>query len=141
MGLHLKALARFEDHREVTTYRATKSESRETTFDYDLRGLDSLLPVLDRLAGELCQTLGKRRHRGRTIGIKVRLDDFSTHTRARTIAAPTNDADTIRQVASDLLREFDPPRPVRLIGVRVAGLDEPHDERGPRSPGQMELAL
>src|SRR3954469_2497057 len=141
MGPYLKALARFEDDREVTTYRATKSASRETTFDYDLRGVDALQPVLDKLTGELCQTLAKRRHRGRTIGIKVRLDDFSTHTRARTIAAPTNEVETVLGVASDLLREFDPPRPVRLLGVRVAGLDEPHEERGPRSPGQMELAL
>jgi len=141
MGPYLKALARFEDDREVTTYRATKSESRETTFDYDLRGVDALMPVLDKLTGELCQTLAKRRHRGRTIGIKVRLDDFSTHTRARTIAEPTNELDTVLSVAADLLREFDPPRPVRLLGVRVAGLDEPHEERGPRSPGQMELAL
>ena len=141
MGPYLKALARFEDDREVTTYRATKSESRETTFDYDLRGVDALMPVLDKLTGELCQTLAKRRHRGRTIGIKVRLDDFSTHTRARTIAEPTNELDTVLSVAADLLREFDPPRPVRLLGVRVAGLDEPHEGRGPRSPGQMELAL
>ena len=141
MGPYLKALARFEDDREVTTYRATKSESRETTFDYDLRGVDALMPMLDKLTGELCQTLAKRRHRGRTIGIKVRLDDFSTHTRARTIAEPTNELDTVLSVAADLLREFDPPRPVRLLGVRVAGLDEPHEGRGPRSPGQMELAL
>ena len=141
MGPYLKALACFEDDREVTTYRATKSESRETTFDYDLRGVGALMPVLDKLTGELCQTLAKRRHRGRTIGIKVRLDDFSTHTRARTIAEPTNELDTVLSVAADLLREFDPPRPVRLLGVRVAGLDEPHEERGPRSPGQMELAL
>jgi len=141
MGPYLKALARFEDDREVTTYRATKSESRETTFDFDLRGVEALQPVLDKLTGELCQTLAKRRHRGRTIGIKVRLDDFSTHTRARTIAEPTNEVETVLSVATDLLREFDPPRPVRLLGVRVAGLDEPHEERGPRSPGQMELAL
>ena len=141
MGPFLKALARFEDDREVTVHRPTKSESRETTFDYDLAGLDALGPHLDRLAGELCQTLAKRRHRGRTIGIKVRLNDFSTHTRARTLPEPTNDPDTIRQVAGDLLREFDPPRPVRLIGVRVAGLDERHEERRPRSPGQLELAL
>ena len=44
-------------------------------------------------------------------------------------------------LAAELLRDFDPPKPVRLIGVRVAGLDEPHDERGARSPGQLELAL
>src|SRR5829696_5456325 len=140
-GPYLRALARFEDDREVTTHRPTKSESRETTFDYDLSGLDALQPVLDRLTGELCETLARRRHRGRTIGIKVRLNDFSTHTRARTLLAPTNDAQTVRAVATDLLRDFDPPKPVRLIGVRVAGLDEPHDERGARSPGQLELAL
>jgi DNA polymerase-4 len=141
LGLHLRRLARFEHESPITTMRVAKSESRETTFDYDLRGVDALMPVLDKLTGELCQTLAKRRHRGRTIGIKVRLDDFSTHTRARTIAEPTNEVDTVLSVAADLLREFAPPRPVRLLGVRVAGLDEPHEERGPRSPGQMELAL
>ena len=140
-GPYLRALARFEDDREVTTHRPTKSESRETTFDYDLSGLDALQPVLDRLAGELCETLARRRHRGRTIGIKVRLNDFSTHTRARTLPEPTNDLATVRSVAADLLRDFAPPKPVRLIGVRVAGLDVPHDERAARSPGQLELAL
>jgi DNA polymerase-4 len=141
MGPYLRALASFEDDRALTTHRAAKSESRETTFDQDLRGVDALTPILDRLTGELCETLGRRRHRGRTIGIKVRLDDFSTHTRARTLVEPTNDVDTVRRVAGDLLREFDPPRPVRLIGVRVAGLDERHDERTAASPGQLELSL
>jgi DNA polymerase-4 len=142
LGPHLKSLAHFEDDREVTTYRATKSESRETTFDADLRGLGQLMPVLERLTGELCETLARRKHRGRTIGIKVRLDDFSTHTRARTLAEPVNDAATVGKVASDLLREFDPPKPVRLLGVRVAVLDE--NGRGaaaPTAPGQLELAL
>lgn len=142
MGPYLKSLARFEDDREVTLHRPTRSESCETTFDYDLSGVDSLLPHLDRQAVELCRRLAKRSHRGRTIGIKVRLNDFSTHTRARSLAEPTNDLETIKRVATELLREFDPPKPVRLIGVRVAGLDERHEDRqGGRSPGQMELAL
>jgi DNA polymerase-4 len=141
-GPYLRALARFDDHRPITTHRAPKSESRETTFGYDLRGLDALQPVLDRLAGELCDTLVRRHHRGRTIGIKIRLNDFSTHTRARSLAAPTNDVEVVRRVAAELLREFDPPKPVRLVGVRVAGLDERHDERAPAAaPGQMELSL
>ena len=119
--------------------RASRARRPSTT---TCAGIDALQPVLDRLAGELCETLVKRSHRGRTIGIKVRLNDFSTHTRARTIDAPTNDVDTVRRVATELLREFDPPKPVRLIGVRVAGLDEPHGERAPASsPGQLELAL
>jgi DNA polymerase-4 len=138
LGPHLAALARFEDDRVIETVRPAKSESRETTFDYDLRGLEALEPVLLRLTDELCETLVKQERRGRTIGIKVRLDDFSTHTRARSRGEATNDVDVVRAVALDLLREFDPPRPVRLIGVRVAGLDEQHAEP---AEGQLELAL
>jgi DNA polymerase IV len=142
-GPHLGALARFEDERSVQTIRVAKSESRETTFDHDLRGLDALEPVLARLTAELCETLGRQGASGRTIGIKVRLDDFSTHTRARTREEPTNDGAVVGAVARELLREFDPQRPVRLIGVRVAGLDEA--ERAPRvatpAAGQLELSL
>jgi DNA polymerase-4 len=124
LGPHLAALARFEDARTIETVRIAKSESRETTFDRDLRGLGALEPVLERLTGELCDTLAREERRGRTIGIKVRFDDFSTVTRARSLEAAVNDSDTVGTVARDLLRRLDPRRPVRLLGVRVAGLDE-----------------
>jgi DNA polymerase-4 len=138
LGPHLRALATFEDSREIEVARPAKSESRETTFDYDLRGLDALEPALLKLTDELCAKLVQQDQRGRTIGIKVRLDDFSTHTRARSRPEPTNDVSVVRAVALDLLRDFDPPRPVRLIGVRVAGLDESHAEP---AAGQLELSL
>ena len=82
----LRRLARFEDDRELELDRVRKSESRETTFDYDLRGVGALMPVLERLSEQLCADLERHERRGRTIGIKVRLDDFSTHTRARSVA-------------------------------------------------------
>jgi DNA polymerase-4 len=119
--------------------RVPKSESRETTFDTDLRGLGELEPQLRRLTEQLCDTLERQEARGRTVGIKVRYDDFSTVTRARSIAAPTNDLREVWMVALDLLRRLDPPRPVRLIGVRVAGLDE---EPGAVAPAdQLSLSL
>jgi DNA polymerase IV len=124
LGPALGRLARFEDDRGIETVRVAKSESRETTFDEDLRGLGQLEPHLRRLTEQLCQTLERADQRGRTIGIKVRFDDFSTVTRARSIAAPVNELDAVWPVAVELLRRLDPPRPVRLIGVRVAGLDE-----------------
>jgi DNA polymerase IV len=138
LGPYLARLARFEDERVVETVRIAKSESRETTFERDLHGLHALEPVLEQLCTELCETLGKQDNAGRTIGIKVRLDDFSTHTRARSITEPTNDLEVVRRIACQLLREFDPPRPVRLLGVRVAGLDEGETLTG---AGQLELAL
>jgi DNA polymerase-4 len=124
LGPHLGALARFEDDRAIETVRIAKSESRETTFDRDLHGLAQLEPVLERLTGELCDTLAREERRGRTIGIKVRFDDFSTVTRARSLDAPVNDSRAVGMVALELLRRLDPRRPVRLLGVRVAGLDE-----------------
>ena len=134
-GTWLRRLANFEDEREVETVRVAKSESKETTFDHDLRGLAALEPVLARLASALCDDLRRKARRGRTIGIKVRLDDFSTHTRARTLEQPTNDPAVVGGIALDLLREFGAPRPVRLLGVKVEKLDEP----ARRSDGQLAL--
>ena len=124
LGAELRRRARFEDDSPVTQERKVISESRETTFDFDVSGLGALEPILVRLATELCETLERQQRRGRTIGIKVRLDDFSTHTRARTLAEPVGSADRVSPVAVELLRRFSPPRPVRLLGVRVAGLQE-----------------
>jgi len=141
LGPHLGRLARFEDERTLETSRVRKSESRETTFDYDLRGLEALEPVLERLTAELCADLSRHERRGRTIGIKVRLDDFSTHTRARSLPCAVADVDTVLPVARELLRRLDPARPVRLLGVRVAGLDEQPGPARAADGSQLELSL
>jgi DNA polymerase-4 len=124
LGPWLGRLARFEDDRGIETVRVAKSESRETTFDHDLRGLSELEPQLLRLTEQLCEALAREERRGRTIGIKVRYADFSTVTRARSLDSAVNDLETVWRVASELLRRLGPSAPVRLIGVRVAGLDE-----------------
>ena len=131
LGPHLGSLARFEDERELETERVRKSESRETTFDHDLRGLQQMEPELMRLADQLCDELARHGRSGRTVRLKVRLDDFSIHTRARTLPAAVNDPETVRAVSLDLLRTLDPQRPVRLLGVGVAGMEsvpEPADQ-------------
>jgi DNA polymerase-4 len=138
LGPHVGRLARFDDTRRLSTYRAVKSESRETTFDTDLRGLEELEPRLVSLTEGLCERLQRQERRGRTIGIKVRLADFSTHTRARTVERDVNDLGTVRAVALELLRELNPSEPVRLLGVRVAGLDR---EPEPAPEGQLELSI
>jgi DNA polymerase-4 len=122
-GAELQRRARFEDDAPVSQVRKVHSESRETTFDADISALAELEAVLEHLVGRLCDALVEQRRAGRTIGIKVRLDDFSTHTRARTLPHPVSDPRRVRPVALDLLRRFGTPRPVRLLGVRVAGLE------------------
>ena len=141
LGPHLGRLARFEDERDLELRRVAKSESRETTFDRDLRGLDQMEPVLEQLTRQLCTTLTDQGRSGRTIGIKVRLDDFTTVTRARSLDAATGDFDTVWPVARDLLRQLNPARPVRLLGVRVAGLDEERRDSPAAPVDQLSLSL
>jgi DNA polymerase IV len=141
-GPHLARLARFEDDRKVETgARVAKSESCETTFDYDIRGLDRLEPALERLGRRLCERLERQERSGRTIGIKVRFADFTTVTRARTIDQAVNAPDAVVGVARDLLRALDPRLPVRLLGVRVAGLDEERRAEPAAPVDQLRLSL
>jgi len=132
-GPDLQARARFEGSAVLTPVRVAVSESRETTFDTDIGDLARLEAILADLAGQLCERLVAQERRGRNVAIKVRLDDFTTVTRARTIGVYTNDAGTVADVARTLLREYAPARPVRLLGVRVASFEpgevaEPADQ-------------
>ncbi len=136
-GAELQRRARFEDDSPVTEERKVISESRETTFDRDISEPAQLEQVLEGLVARLCQGLADQRRCGRTIGIKIRLDDFSTHTRARTLPEPVSSVERVGPVALDLLRRFAAPRPVRLLGVRVAALQE----RPETSEQQLTLAV
>lgn len=137
-GCALHDRARFLDDSRVSTERATKSRSVETTFDTDVRDVEELRSVLRRQAGDLAKSIRARGLAGRTIAIKVRLDDFSTVTRARTIAAHTDDADVIAETALALLAANPPSRPVRLLGVRLASFV---DEAASRPPSAQALSL
>jgi len=154
LGRDLQRRARFEHDGEVGAARKTISESRERTFDEDISDPAALQEALRRMAGELCTSLAANGRRGRTIGIKVRLDDFTTVTRAHSVAEPTCDGELVSAVALRLLAEYAPARPVRLLGVRVAGLagadtaspDEPEgtpgsSTAGERSESEDQLAL
>ncbi|MEJ7797399.1 MAG: DNA polymerase IV, partial [Solirubrobacteraceae bacterium] len=119
----LQRRASFEGSAVLTPVRVAVSESRETTFDADVADPLRLEAILASLAGQLCERLAAQQRRGRTIAIKVRLADFTTVTRSRTIAGFTNDPAIVAAVAVELLREYAPPRPVRLLGVRVAAFE------------------
>lgn len=140
-GRDLRRRARFESDGAVSQERKVVSESRERTFDHDVRDLATLEQELIGMSEKLCASLAAHRRAGRTIGIKVRLDDFSTATRVRTIEAPTCEAGIVGAVALQLLREYAPPRPVRLLGVRVAGLAADDGHVAAAEAAQMALPL
>jgi DNA polymerase-4 len=117
------ALAEGRDDRPVVPDAHAKSLSRETTFPRDIGDAGVLEGVLLALA----ESVGRRARRagvaGRTVQLKVRLADFSTLTRARTIPAPTSSATTIFRAAAELFHRVDRRgAPVRLLGVGLTGL-------------------
>jgi DNA polymerase-4 len=141
LGPFLRRRAHFEDDSSVGVERELVSQSNERTFDQDISDREELEGILRRLTEQLCGSLQAKERQGRTIGIKVRLADFTTVTRARTIDAPTHDAEVVGEIATELLRVYDPPQPVRLLGVRVAGfVTEAPAEKRPAA-GQLDLAL
>jgi DNA polymerase-4 len=127
-GAWLHAAAHGRDERPVVTYREPKSLSRETTFERDLH------PRTDRAAlGEIFTDLCERvaddlrvkGYVGRSIGVKLRYDDFRIATRELSLPQPTGDAKTIRQAAGLCLKRMVLDRKLRLLGVRVGALCRP----------------
>ena len=121
-GNGLYHLARAEDDRSVVAEREAKSVSVEGTYDTDLVDRRLLEGLLERQAGQVTERLRKARLSGRTVTVKVRLHDFSTHTRSTTLPAPTDEARVVARLARALLAEVDTSGGVRLLGVGVSGL-------------------
>ncbi len=140
-GAWLHARGQLWDESPVTISRETKSQSVETTFDVDVRQRGELERILAEQAAELCRRLQKRELEGRTIGIKVRLDDWTNVTRSHTVEEATHDPAVVGPVALDLLRAYDPQRPVRLLGVRVASFENDTDAVDEAAEPQLRLSL
>jgi DNA polymerase-4 len=99
--------------------------SRETTFDRDLhavRDRAELGAIFTDLCERVAGDLRRKGYVGKTIGIKLRYDDFQIATRDQTMERFTDDPKTIRQVAGQCLKRVPLERKLRLLGVRVGKL-------------------
>ncbi|MRD47665.1 DNA polymerase IV [Caenimonas koreensis DSM 17982] len=113
------------DDRPVVTESEPVSMSRETTFDRDLhavRDRAELGAIFTDLCTQVASDLKRKGYVGKTIGIKLRYDDFKIATRDQTIEHFTADAKEIRRVAGQCLKRVDLGRKLRLLGVRVGKL-------------------
>lgn len=138
-GRGLYALARARDDRAVVSSREAKSISVEDTYEVDHVDRKLLAALLDRQAAKVTERLRKARLSGRTVTVKVRLHDFSTHTRSATLSGPTDDTRTVARVARTLLEEVDTSGGVRLLGVGVSSLaDWIQDDLFAESEGPAE---
>lgn len=140
----LKEVSHGSDDRPVVMESTPKSVSRETTFERDLhvrRDRDELSRVLDALCERVAGDLGRKELAGRTIGVKVRFEDFRTVTRDMTLPQPVDDAAAIRRAAGIGLKRIPMERRLRLLGVRVASLEQAGEAGNCRANEEVQLAL
>ena len=113
------------DDSPVVTESEPVSMSRETTFERDLhavRDKAELGAIFTRLCEQVAADLQRKGYAAKTIGIKLRYDDFKIATRDQTAAVPTDDARTIRQLAGQCLKRVPLDQRLRLLGVRAGAL-------------------
>jgi DNA polymerase-4 len=131
-GAWLHEAANGRDERLVVTHSEPKSISRETTFENDLhpvRDREQLSRIFTELCLKVAGDLQRKGYVGKTIGLKLRYDNFKTVTRDCTIDEPTADGTAIRRAASACLKRVSLDRRLRLLGVRVGALSKPGAER------------
>jgi DNA polymerase-4 len=132
------------DDRPVVTYSEPKSISRETTFERDLHARldrEKLSEIFTSLCQRVAQDLARKAVTGKTIGIKLRYDDFRTVTRDVTLTHPTDDPAVIRRAAGECLKRVPLQQRLRLLGVRVGGLCNKQAMEDATDSSQAELLL
>ncbi len=144
VGREMSRNARGIDDRPVTVERAARSISSETTFERDVTDPEILRETLRRLSEEVAHSL---RHKGLcagTVRLKIRWEDFSTHTRQASLMQPTDQDGVIFETVKRLMDGvwMDDRRPVRLVGVGAAKLAERAHQLGLwDTPNQKEQRL
>ena len=125
LGRWMHDAAHGRDERPVVTHSEPRSISRETTFERDLhakRDRTELSRIFTELCVDVSEDLQRTGYAAKTIGLKLRYDDFRIVTRDRTIAVATQDAQAIRRAAGECLKRVALDRRIRLLGVRAGGL-------------------
>jgi DNA polymerase IV len=122
--LHESAWGR--DERPVVTHSEPVSISRETTFERDLHARADraeLGAILSNLCEQLARDLAAKGYRCRSVGIKLRFDDFQIATRDQTLPQPVSTAAQLRAACGQCLKRVDLSRRLRLLGVRAGKLE------------------
>ncbi|MDO9359166.1 MAG: DNA polymerase IV [Polaromonas sp.] len=130
-GAWMHRVAWGRDDSPVVTESEPVSMSRETTFERDLhavRDKATLGAIFTDLCTRLADDLQRKGYVARTIGIKLRYDDFKIATRDQTAESYTSDAKSIRKIAGQCLKRVPLTQRLRLLGVRASTLVKAGEE-------------
>jgi DNA polymerase IV (DinB-like DNA polymerase) len=122
-GIWMWQIANGIDESPIVTSYDIKSISTETTFEQDVEDRNVVVETLDRQAKEVHTRAVQEGFLWRTVGLKLRFEDFTTFTRAKSRSDYTNRLDVVLSSVRSLFNEFErDPRKIRLVGVRLSNL-------------------
>ena len=122
-GRQMFLMAHGVDRGEVEERGETKSISHESTFEKDVGEASIVMETLDALARDVAKEAEEQRLFFKTITVKVRYENFETHTRSKTLSFMTNRNQDLQKTARELLFPYlSFERHIRLVGVRVSTL-------------------
>jgi DNA polymerase IV (DinB-like DNA polymerase) len=122
-GTRLWQVANGMDEEEVITSYSIKSISSETTFEEDVADKARVMEAFAKLINDVHSRSLSQNMLFRTVSIKVRLEDFTTFTRAKSHPRYTNEKVVMEDYVKHLFEEFEASgKKIRLVGVRVSSL-------------------
>jgi nucleotidyltransferase/DNA polymerase involved in DNA repair len=134
LGEHLSQLARGRDDRPVVPNWESKSIGSETTFEQDTLDREVLLKTILELSDHVAERLRKEGCRARKVTLKLRYEDFETHTKQTSLNTLVQTGKEIADIARRLFSQFALDRKIRLIGVSAGEL-----KRDGGGPQQLSL--
>ena len=121
MGIQLHLMAHGIDRSEVEERREVKSISRDLTFEEDTADSEFILNTLDKLSNEVHKDVAEQKLCFKTVTVKVRYENFETHTHGKTLPFTTNRLRDIQKTVRELMQDYlRSERKIRLVGVRVS---------------------
>ncbi len=121
----LHQVSQGKEESEIVTRWDPVSQSGETTFDQDEPNYEVVANVMREVAVDVHKRVLSEGYFFRNVGIKIRFSGFETHTRSRTLTAPSDSLEIVLKESEKLLSEFlSSGKSVRLIGVRLSSLEK-----------------
>ena len=134
-GSYYYHICRGLDERPVRPDRIRKSVGAERTYSEDIAELNEQLVALGKIAEEVSKRMKQGKYRGKTITVKLRYSDFTTHTRSRSIDYFTDSEMEIYAIAAELLNGHPREQALRLLGISISNLNTETKSKG----GQLTL--
>jgi len=121
IGAQMNLMARGIDRSEIETRTEVKSISKETTFEKDIEDSEAIMQAMDEIALAVARIAEEQKLFFKTVTIKVRYENFETHTHSKTLAYQINHHKDLQKTSRELLKaHLKINRKIRLIGIRVS---------------------